>query len=94
MRVRSRLADPAGTRSALDACRAGRTIGRQGDGAKLVIAGDMATLEDLESKNGSFVRGRLVTEPTRLEDGDRIRLGGFELVFRAATSSGSTETLG
>jgi DNA-binding winged helix-turn-helix (wHTH) protein len=62
--------------------------------AKLVIAGDMATLEDLESKNGSFVRGRLVTEPVRLEDGDRIRLGGFELVFRAATLSGSTETLG
>jgi DNA-binding winged helix-turn-helix (wHTH) protein len=62
--------------------------------AKLVIAGGTATLEDLESKNGSFVRGRRVSEPVRLEDGDRIRLGGFELVFRAATSSGSTETLG
>jgi DNA-binding winged helix-turn-helix (wHTH) protein len=62
--------------------------------AKLVITGDTATLEDLESKNGSFVRGRLVGERVRLEDGDRIRLGGFELVFRRATPSGSTETLG
>jgi DNA-binding winged helix-turn-helix (wHTH) protein len=62
--------------------------------AKLVITGDVATLEDLESKNGSFVRGRLVRERVRLEDGDRVRLGGFELLFRRAISSGSTETLG
>jgi len=62
--------------------------------AKVVIAGGTATLEDLDSKNGSFVRGRMVREPVRLEDGDLIRLGGFELVFRMVTGNGSTETLG
>jgi DNA-binding winged helix-turn-helix (wHTH) protein len=62
--------------------------------AKMVIAGDIATIEDLDSKNGTFVRGGIVREPVRLEDGDRIRLGGFELVFRTATANGSTETLG
>lgn len=60
--------------------------------AKLVIVGDVTTLEDLGSKNGTYLRGQAVTAPTPLMDGDRVRIGAFELTFRALTAAGSTET--
>jgi DNA-binding winged helix-turn-helix (wHTH) protein len=60
--------------------------------ARIVIAGDGATLEDLGSKNGTLVRGQKITSPVKLEDGDRIRIGAFELTFRTLTAMGSTET--
>ena len=60
--------------------------------AKLVVAGDVITLEDLGSKNGTFLRGKAVTSPTALADGDQIRIGAFELTFRTLNAMGSTET--
>ena len=39
------------------------------------------TLYDLQSTNGTFVSGRRVTE-VALSDGDRIAIGGIELVLR------------
>jgi DNA-binding winged helix-turn-helix (wHTH) protein len=60
--------------------------------ARIVIAGEIVTLEDLESKNGTYVRGLAVTSPVQLADGDRIRIGAFELTFRRVTNEGSTET--
>lgn len=60
--------------------------------AKIVIAGDVTTLEDLRSKNGTYLRGQAVTSPTRLADGDLICIGAFELTFRTVTGTGSTET--
>ena len=48
-------------------------------------------LEDLDSKNGTWVRGRRIAGPTEINDGDEIRLGSVPLVFRAAPA-GSTET--
>jgi len=41
------------------------------------------TLYDLQSTNGTFVNGRRVAEVV-LSDGDRISVGGVELVFRTA----------
>jgi hypothetical protein len=38
------------------------------------------TLSDSGSRNGTMVNGRLISEAT-LRDGDRISLGGFEMVF-------------
>ena len=38
-------------------------------------------LTDLHSTNGTFLNGLPVVVPTRLTDGDRIRVGGTELVF-------------
>jgi DNA-binding winged helix-turn-helix (wHTH) protein len=61
--------------------------------AKIVIVGELATLEDLGSKNGTYVRGVVVTAPTLLADGDQLRIGAFDLTFRAVGSKGSTETL-
>jgi DNA-binding winged helix-turn-helix (wHTH) protein len=42
-----------------------------------------ATIEDLSSTNGTYVKGRCVTGETPLENGDRIRMGHATLVFRA-----------
>lgn len=58
--------------------------------ARLVVSGTTATLEDLGSKNGSFVRGIRTTGPTVLESGDEVSIGPFKLLFRVAGDSGST----
>jgi DNA-binding winged helix-turn-helix (wHTH) protein len=60
--------------------------------ARITIDGDTATLEDLGSKNGTYLRGQTVTSPATLSDGDQIRIGAFELTFRSLVSPGSTET--
>ena len=61
--------------------------------ARIVIASDRATLEDLGSKNGTQVRGARVTGPVDLEDGDEIRIGSVVLSFRMPTRPGSTVSL-
>ena len=60
--------------------------------ARLMLTGDTATLEDLGSKNGSFVCDRRIDKPTPLTDGDPVRLGLVTLVFRAASAGASTKT--
>ena len=60
--------------------------------AMLRIVGDEATLEDLGSKNGTFVSERRVDSPRRLADGDRIRVGSVRLSFSAVSSTTSTRT--
>jgi DNA-binding winged helix-turn-helix (wHTH) protein len=62
--------------------------------ARIVVNGTRATLEDLGSKNGSFVRGVRICAPTPLTSGDEARIGPFTLLFRVAPDSGSTETIG
>ena len=58
----------------------------------LRIVGDEATLEDLGSKNGTFVSDRRVDSPRRLADGDRIRVGSVRLSFSAVSPTTSTRT--
>ena len=43
--------------------------------ARITIANDVATLEDLRSKNGTQVMGDAVTTPRILRDGDEIEFG-------------------
>jgi len=57
------------------------------------IAGGEATIEDLDSKNGTFVGDRPVDSITRLGSGDSIRVGSVRLTLTAVRSRGSTETL-
>ncbi len=57
-----------------------------------ILVGEQITLEDLGSKNGTFVRDRSVKQPVRLSDGDRIRIGSFLLTFRARSSARQTKT--
>ena len=60
--------------------------------ARIRIIGDEATIEDLESKNGTFLAERRLETVTPLADGDSIRIGSVELTFTAIRSRGSTET--
>src|SRR5262245_37191236 len=60
--------------------------------ARITVRGGAATLEDLASKNGTFVGEERVTSPRPLSDGDAVRLGLVRLVFRAAPGSFSTTT--
>ena len=43
--------------------------------ARIFILDDTATLEDLNSKNGTQVMGQVITGPTVLNDGDEIEFG-------------------
>ncbi len=60
--------------------------------ARIRVEKDNAVLEDLESRNGTFVGDRRIDAPAVLRDGDRIRLGSFALRFRASGSPSSTRS--
>jgi pSer/pThr/pTyr-binding forkhead associated (FHA) protein len=57
-----------------------------------VIEGGVAVLEDLGSKNGTFLRGQAIKGPVRLADGDEIRIGAFQLTFLILSSDSATAT--
>lgn len=61
--------------------------------ARITVAGRDATVEDLGSKNGTFVKGGRVTAPHLLADGDQIRLGSVVITFRIPPPAGSTESV-
>src|SRR5262245_26508010 len=43
--------------------------------ARILIGGGKASVEDLQSKNGTFVNGKDIKKRTALADGDEIRVG-------------------
>jgi DNA-binding winged helix-turn-helix (wHTH) protein len=59
--------------------------------ASITVAGGRATIEDLASKNGTFLRGRRITEPETLRDGDEIVVGPVLMTFRTGPAR-ATET--
>ena len=61
--------------------------------ARIAVAGGEATLEDLSSKNGTYVAGEPVTTSRRLSDGDQIRLGSVVVTFRIPKTPVATETV-
>ena len=61
--------------------------------ACIVITGERAAIQDLGSKNGTVVEGRDASLSIGLNDGDSIRAGGIELIYRRECSSESTATL-
>jgi DNA-binding winged helix-turn-helix (wHTH) protein len=60
--------------------------------ARVVVEGQEAILEDLGSKNGTWLRGLRVAGPELLKDGDAIRIGSVPMVFRCYLPGGATET--
>jgi DNA-binding winged helix-turn-helix (wHTH) protein len=60
--------------------------------ARMVVAGDQVTLEDLGSKNGTFRGEERLEGPVVLNDGDTFRLGRQLLSFRSARVVGPTRT--
>jgi two-component system, cell cycle response regulator len=43
--------------------------------ARIRLDGGFAYVEDLQSRNGTFVNGRRILDPTPLHDGDKIQVG-------------------
>ena len=60
--------------------------------ARVVIAPDSVTIEDLGSKNGTFVREERIATKAELNDGDEIRLGTVPLAVRIMMRSDKTKT--
>jgi FHA domain/Transcriptional regulatory protein, C terminal len=60
--------------------------------ARIHVSGQTATIEDLGSKNGTFLRGERLAAPSALNDGDELRLGSVPLRFRLLGISSSTQT--
>jgi DNA-binding winged helix-turn-helix (wHTH) protein len=60
--------------------------------ARIVVSGEDAVLEDLGSKNGTYLRGERLAGPARLFDGDEIRVGSVAVTLRVRKVAGSTET--
>jgi DNA-binding winged helix-turn-helix (wHTH) protein len=60
--------------------------------ARIRIAGGGAMIEELGSKNGTFVQGRRIDKPRRLSDGDRFQIGSVVLTFREFSPEKSTDT--
>jgi len=61
--------------------------------ARILVKGDQAILEDLGSRNGTWIGGKRISGPVRLSDLDEVKLGSLVMVFRileeSETESGS-----
>lgn len=60
--------------------------------ARITVSGNVATIADLESKNGTFVGGERVTDPAPIRPGDEIRLGRTSATLRERPAVPSTVT--
>jgi DNA-binding winged helix-turn-helix (wHTH) protein len=60
--------------------------------ARLVVDGPSVTIEDLGSKNGTFVSGRRVEGVAALTAGDEIQVGSVFLTLQGAPEARSTAT--
>jgi DNA-binding CsgD family transcriptional regulator len=56
------------------------------------LGGEWAIVDDGLSRNGTYVNGKRVAGRQRLRDGDRIRVGGTVLAFRAPRAARVQET--
>ena len=59
--------------------------------ARIVVRGEAAMLEDLGSRNGTYLGAERIVEPAPLRDGDQIRLGSASVTFRVRRAAGPTE---
>lgn len=61
--------------------------------ARLTVSAPGVTIEDLGSKNGTYVRGERLTAPVELRDRDDVMVGSTRFIFRAGTTrTATTET--
>ena len=60
--------------------------------ARIRVEGGEVVLEDLDSKNGTFVRGERISAPTALADGDVFHLGRVKVRLRAVQPDEATHT--
>jgi DNA-binding winged helix-turn-helix (wHTH) protein len=70
----------------------GATVSRRH--ARLMVTNDGTTIEDVGSKNGTFLGEERVTGPVQLTNGDVLHIGKVRATFHVRGQAGSTETLG
>jgi DNA-binding winged helix-turn-helix (wHTH) protein len=68
------------------------TVSRQH--ARVLVNQEGAFLEDLQSKNGTYVRDSKVSGAVPLTEGDQIRVGAVSLTFKTAHPGATTKTVG
>jgi DNA-binding winged helix-turn-helix (wHTH) protein len=62
--------------------------------ARITISAGEASLEDVGSKNGTWLNGQRVDKAESLADGDQLKFGSVPMTFRVWTDGGSTDTTG
>ena len=103
---RLRFLDPGGGEELFEACAPTTVIGRSNDAdvtlldrltsrrhAQIVKVGEGYSIEDLQSRHGTYVNGEKV-DRCSLKHGDKIRVGGMELQFVAHPQDGTVSTWG
>jgi DNA-binding winged helix-turn-helix (wHTH) protein len=58
--------------------------------ARIVIDETGAVLEDLDSRNGTYLRGKRIEAPTKLADEDQVTIGPASMIFRIFKQTAST----
>lgn len=60
--------------------------------ARILVTENEAFIEDLGSKNGTFLKEQRIVSPMPLRDGDAFRVGRILLRFHSRPLAGSTQT--
>jgi DNA-binding winged helix-turn-helix (wHTH) protein len=60
--------------------------------ARILVDEKGAVLEDLDSKNGTYLRGERIEAPRKLADEDEVTIGPASLIFRVFKLTASTAT--
>ena len=60
--------------------------------ARIIVTRGEATVEDLGSKNGTYVNGQRIQETVAIEVGGRIRVGAVTMIYHMLNALPSTET--
>ena len=58
--------------------------------ARIVVTGGAASVEDLKSKNGTYLNGRAVKQTVPVSDGSEIRVGSVTMTYRNPDGVDST----
>jgi DNA-binding winged helix-turn-helix (wHTH) protein len=61
--------------------------------ARIVVSSQHAVIEDLGSKNGTFLGNDKITQAVRLADLDEVHVGSARLLVRIMTADSPTETV-
>jgi DNA-binding winged helix-turn-helix (wHTH) protein len=94
-----------GSTSEIELMSGENVLGREGPGVVLVksstvsrrharisIDADGVVIEDLGSKNGTYINDRRVSEPTPVANGDQVRIGTLLFTFKQSSDGESTAT--
>jgi pSer/pThr/pTyr-binding forkhead associated (FHA) protein len=60
--------------------------------ARISIGNEGASIEDLGSKNGTYLAGKKIRAPTRLTNRDVVKVGPATLTLRVLKRTGSTRS--